>query len=174
MPERKSEPVTEAKVKLSCHVVAYDKYGNKTGERFSDMGLKALAQFIQALILASNQSVTDTSNNPQTVSNGTATSTLQVVAGTDSTAASFTQYHLLAQSAGSSGYVAATVNAISGSSFTVTGTITNGSGSTINYAEVGIYVTNAAHIFCLARDAFTALPVSDQGTLAVTYTFSFT
>jgi hypothetical protein len=78
---------------------------------------------------------------------------------------------------GASSTCAGTLGTISEASgaagnFTVTGTITNSSGSTITYSELGLMMTNGANVFLLTHDVFTGVPVSTTGTLAVTYTIT--
>jgi hypothetical protein len=172
--EGKSESITRHAT-LFLRVEAKDEFGNLTAVREgpSNMTLKQFAQFVQANILNSAQTVTDTSNTARSVSANSASTAINIVAGTSTTAATFTDFKLGTQQGGSSGSQAATVNAISGQSFTVTATITNTSGGSVNYAEVGIQNTAATFTFQLCHDVFTAVTVSNNGTLAVTYTISF-
>ena len=168
------QPGGNVGMKIRVKVVARDANGKITGVRYHDMSTIGLAQFIQAQIWGYvTGTIKDTGGTGRTVTAYSTVSAQQIVAGTGTTAATFADNVLQAQSASTSGYVSATMNAISGSTFTITGTITNGSGSTINYAEIGLYVTMNTWIFMLAHDVFTALPVSATGTLGVTYTATF-
>lgn len=169
-----------AGIRLTARLVAKNRKGRITGMRQHDMGLAQIALFIQQNILVgvggAAVNITDTGNSARSINPNTATGTIYIVAGTTGTGPAFTDYKLGAQSASTSGYVAATVNALNTGTgiFTVTGTITNSSGSTITYAEVGVTIICATYTFCLARDTFTGLPVSDGGTLGVTYSVTTT
>ena len=169
-----SEPIPRH-FSVYLKVEAFDEHGYRTAVREgpSNMTLKQFAQFVQANILNTAETITDTGGTGRSISANTSSATINIVAGTNTTAATFTDNKLGSQSAGSSGSQAATVNAISGQSFTVTATITNSSGLSINYAEVGIQNTAATFVFQLCHDVFTAVTVSNNGTLAVTYTISF-
>lgn len=144
---------------------------------------KQWAQFAQVYLMGnlstavSASSVLNTANSGQTIAASNATSTFQVVAGTTGTAAAFTDVKLGAQSASSSGFVTAAQTALSSNAYTITGTITNGSGSTISYNEVGIYATANSQIYCWCHDAPLSggpYSVSNSGTLAITYTHTWT
>jgi hypothetical protein len=164
---------SEVGVKVRTKLVARDRNGRVTGVRYSDMAVIGLAQFIQANILATAETIKDTGGTNRSISANTSTGTLRVVVGTTGTAPTFTDNALGAQSAGTSGYMSATVNAISGSQFTVTGTITNSSGNSITYAEMGETLVAATYTFLLSHSTFTGLPVSNGGQLACTDTWSF-
>lgn len=170
-------------MQICVKMVAYDELGRITGvyENPYDLGTKAFAQLIQNNILDTAESITDTTNTSRSLTVNSAATVPMIVAGTGTTAAAFTDYALSSIASGgtyggsnSSGNQAATVNAISSNTFTVTATITNTSGSTIAYSEVGMAVTVATYTFLIAHDVFTALNVSNNGTLAVTYTLTFT
>lgn len=141
------------------------------------LATQAFAQFSQANLLATAESILDTGNTSRSISANTSTGTVRIVAGTGSTAAAVTDYALQTPTSGASGYVAATINAYSGSgtsgAFTVTGTITNTSGSTITYSEVGVTIVASTYTFLLTHDVFTGLAVSNNGTLATTYTLTY-
>lgn len=166
VPERKG------RIRIRVQLVARDADGNITGERcLDDLATKQLAQFVQALVLASTQTITDTGGTGRSVANASATTAPTILAGTGSTAAAYNDTALGTQTETVSG----TVNAYSGSgtsgSFTVTGTITAGADRA--YAEVGLRCTNGGNTFLLCRDVFSVLNVSNTGTLAVTYTLTF-
>lgn len=135
-----------------------------------DLGTAQLAEFIQALILATTETITDTGGTGRSIANATATSAVTIAAGTGTNAATVTDTNMQTQTETVSG----TVNAYSGSgssgSFTVTGTITAGANRA--YAEVGLIITCSTHTFLLCHDSFSVLNVSNGGTLAVTYTFT--
>ncbi len=160
-------------LRVGLDIKAYDRDGNLTGEfhKDNDLMTKQFAQFVQALLLNSTQTITDVSSSTHSVANASATTTPTILAGTNGTAAAVTDVALGAQTE----TVAGTVNAYSGSgtsgSFTVTGTITAGADRA--YQEVGLRVTNAANLYLICRDVFTTLNVSNGGTLAVTYTLTF-
>ena len=161
-------------LKVRVKLVARDKDGRVTGVRYHDMAVTGIAQFIQANLYATAESIKDTGNSTRAIAANTSTGTVQIVAGTGTSGPTFADIALGSQTAGTSGYIAATVNALSGSSFTLTGTITNTSGGTVNYSEIGITIVAGGWTFLLAHDVFTALPVSQNGTLGTTYTHSFT
>lgn len=164
---------------VKVEIVARDAQGNITGryENAHDLATLQMAQLVQNNILATAEAVTDTGNASRSLSANSATSVPRIVAGIGATAAAYNDYALQTPTAGTSGYVAATINAASGSgtscSFTVTGTITNTSGSSVSYGEVGITIVCATYTFLLCHDVFSALPVSNNGTLAVTYTLTY-
>lgn len=169
-------PYQKGGIYWKIELVAKDENGNETGRYINDydLGTKQFAQFVQNNILDTAESVTDTGGTSRSLSANSATSSVNIVAGIGTSAANFTDHALTTPTAGSSGTIAGTVNAISSNTFTVTGTITNTSGSTINYAEVGITVVSATYTFLLTHDVFSALGVSNNGTLAITYTATFT
>lgn len=138
---------------------------------------QAFALFTQNNMLATAESIKDTGNTSRSLSANSACSAPTIVAGTGTTAAAVTDVSLQTQQGGSSGSQAATINAYSGAgtsgSYTVTATITNTSGGTVAYAEVGLTIVSATFTFLIAHDVFSALSVSNNGTLAVTYTFTF-
>jgi hypothetical protein len=144
-----------------------------TGEvvKDHDLATKQFAQFVMALLLNSTQTINDTTATGRSVANASATTAPTILAGTTATAATVTDTALGAQTETQSG----TVNAYSGSgssgSFTVTGTITAGADRA--YTEVGLRVTNGGNTFLICRDTFSTLNVSSSGTLAVTYTLTF-
>lgn len=178
-----NKPGSRGRIQIGLMVEARDSAGKLTGvyKNALDLGTKALAQLIQNNIFDTAETVTDTSNTGRALTVNSACTVPMVVAGTGTTAAAFADYALTTIATGgtyggsnSSGNQAATINAISSNTFTVTATITNTSGSTITYAEVGMACTSATFTFLLAHDVFTGLAVSNNGTLAVTYTLTFT
>ena len=166
-------------MKTSVSVVARDKDGNIIGNYYKedDLETKQFAQIVQNNIFDTAESVTDITNTARSLTVNSASTAPTIVAGTGTTAAAVTDYVLQTPVSGSSGSIAATINAYSGSgtsgSFTITGTITNTSGATINYSEVGLEVTISTYVFLITHDVFTALGVSNSGTLAITYTLTF-
>ncbi len=155
-----SEPNPTMRLKLK--VVAYEPCENKehwgkpcdrqkkvsgTYENVDDLFTAAFAAFVQANIMNSNANpnVKDTGGTSRAINANSAVSALTIVAGTGTTAAAVSD------------------NALQG-------TITNTSGASIAYSEVGITVTAATFVFLIAHDVFTALNVSKNGTLQVTYT----
>lgn len=140
-------------------------------EKEHDLATTQFAKLVQALILNSTQTITDITSTGRSIANASATTTPTIAAGTTGTAATVADVALGA----STETVAATVNATSGAgstcTFTVTGTITAGADRA--YTEVGLTVVNAAHTFLICRDTFSVLNVSNTGTLAVTYSLSF-
>lgn len=133
-----------------------------------DLTTKQFAQLIQinGLALAS-ASMKDTAGASHTETANTAVSSPTILAGTDTTAAAFTDFALNAQTESA----AASVNAIASNTFTVTAVIT--AGASRNYTEVALQITLNSHTYVICRDVFTAVPVSSGGTLTVTYTISF-
>ena len=183
--DNETEQQEHGLIRLKVKVVARDADGTIVGQtEMDDLSTKALAQLIQNNILDSAQTITDTTDTARSLTVNSAATVPMIVAGTGSTAAAFTDYALTAIATGgtyggsnSSGNQAATVNAISSNTFTVTGTITNSSGSAITYAEVGMACTVSTYTFLLAHDipnGSTGYTVSNGGTLAVTYTATFT
>jgi hypothetical protein len=137
-------------------------------EKEHDLTCKALAQLIMLNILHSAQIITDTSNTGNSESVNTACTSPLIAAGTSGTSATFADHVLGTETE----TVSATVGSISSNTFAVTGTITAGANRA--YQEVGIRVTANSHLYLLTHDTFSTLNVSNTGTLAVTYTFTFT
>lgn len=151
-----------------------------------DLATKQFAQWVQVAMLNTAQTITNTSGTGIAVTAGSISKTPLVVAGTGAGTAAVTDTALFTigtggsyTAAAGSGSVAASINAYSGSgtsgSFTITGTITNSSGGTLNYTEVGVSVTDSAVVnaYLVAHDTFSTLAVSNNGTLSVTYTATF-
>ncbi|MGC8580428.1 MAG: hypothetical protein ACP5MB_10285 [bacterium] len=173
--------------KVAVSLTAYDENGNITGRYYNplDLSTKQMAQWVQASIFNTAETITNTAGTGIAVTADTSPgTTILICAGTGTTAAAVTDYALgtpIASgeytAATASGSVAATIGAYSGSgtsgSFTVTGTITNSSTATIAYSEVGIVVGNGTNAYLLTHDVFSALNVSANGTLAVTYTLTY-
>lgn len=166
LPERKG------RIRIGVKLQSFDAEGNLLDERcMDDLATKQFAQLVQALIFNSTQTIADTSNATHSVANASATTAPTILAGTTGTAATVTDFALGAQTE----TVAGTVNAYSGSgssgSFTITGTITATADRA--YQEVGLRVTNGGNTYLVCHDTFSTLNVSNTGTLAVTYTLTF-
>jgi hypothetical protein len=134
-------------------------------------------KFVQAAILGTTETITDTGaagrSVTKTVDGGVVPASTLICAGTGGSAATVADTNMQTQT---ESIANPTVNAISGSgatgTFTVTGTITATADRA--YTEVGIKVTTTttAWVFLICHDTFSALNVSNGGTLATTYTFS--
>lgn len=153
-------------------VEARDKDGNVTGVIERDaLATKQFAQLAQLNLLASAQTIKDTGGASNSETANTAASAPTIAAGTSGTSATVTDFALGAETETQS----ATINAYSGSgssgSFTITGTITAGSARA--YQEVGLKITVNTHVYLICHDTFSTLNVSSGGTLAVTYTLSW-
>jgi copper homeostasis protein CutC len=147
-------------------------------ENTNDLSTNQFAGWIINNILDTAQTIKNTSGTGIAETVNKAVSTLTIVAGTGTTAASVADYTLQTPVSGSSGSIAGTVSYTAPSSgtsgsFTVTGTITNSSGNTIAYSEVGMTISDGTNTFLIAHDVFSALNVSNGGTLAVTYTATY-
>jgi hypothetical protein len=120
------------------------------------MMLAQAAQFFQLNVLGSNETIKDTGGTGRALTAPTTLSGLALIAGTGSSAATVLDYSLQTAVAGSSGTCTPSVGAYSGSgtsgSFSVTGTITNSSGSTIDYQEFGLTVSDGTHTYLLTHD----------------------
>jgi hypothetical protein len=126
----------------------------------------------------------DSAGATHTVSAGFTASTPYINAGTGSTTCYVDDCVLTSQQSNSpagTGAIAATVSAYTGGasatsgSFTVTGTITNGTAGNITYKEIGVYVYIAALSawFLISHDLIngtTGYVVSASGTMACTLT----
>ena len=125
--------------KVGVQAIARDGDGNITGiyENDSDLICQSWAQFVILQILAQGSTLTVTDQNEYGAldcGNARDDYGLTINAGIGAAAASVTDYTLGTLTAGSSGSVAAVVNWATESSgtsgsFTVTGTITNSTGS---------------------------------------------
>jgi hypothetical protein len=155
-----------APAQCDCPKVLVSSYQND-----ADLTTAQFAQFVMCNILASAQTIK--AEDATTASYGGATPATitapTIEAGTSGTAAATADY-VLGTATGET--VAATVNAYSAGSFTLTGTIT----ATANraYQEVGLRITTGGKNFLICHDTFTTQNVSNTGTLAVTYTMTFT
>lgn len=163
----------------NINIVAKDDKGNITGTcSIKDpIATEQFTQLVPRNILNTVEGVTDTTGTARSIPANTACTIASIVAGIGVTAAAVTDFALTIPVAGSSGNTSATTNPYAGSgtsrNFTVTGTITNSSGSTIQYSELGIQITIATVTFLISHDVFSPLSVSNGGTLAVTYTATF-
>jgi hypothetical protein len=180
-------------IHVAVHIEARDAQGNLTGvyDNPDDRTVTAFAQFIQAnLLVTTPTSLSETLNNVQgvnkasSISTGQAMTTPVIVAGTTATASTFADY-ALGDGTTNTDYKTtsyycntATTHALSSNTFTITSTITNGGAPAISYAEVGFAITAATFQFLLLHDApLTGGPFNVSGgggTLAVTYTLTFT
>lgn len=170
-----SEPqVNPNNCRLWLRVEARDPEGNLTGVREGPTNLltNQFPAFVQSFLLA-----TTPNTNPKRVSDGAATaisganSAPTGRAGTNATAAAVTDFKLGTETE----TAAATVNAnpttgTTSGTFTITYTVTAGADRA--YTEVGVTITNNTNLYLLCHDVFTALNVSNTGTLAVTYTWT--
>jgi hypothetical protein len=153
-----------------------------------DIAVNALAQLIQVNILAlAAQTIKTVANSAQAISVGDVASAPVVVAGVTSTTPAFTDFALGDGTTNTDYHTtgsychAGAVQAISSNTFQVTGTIACAVGGGVTYKEVGLAVTitHAASpfYFLLAHDLVnsgTGYLVSNGGSLAVTYTGTFT
>ena len=130
-------------------------------------------QLTQVQIFNTGLTLKDTSGNTHALSANQTITAVNFTAGIGTTAANFSDYALGSPVAGASGYAAATMNAPSGSSYTITATITNSSGNPISYAEIGVTVTIGGNVFLVSHDVSSAYPVSAGGQLNCTETASF-
>jgi len=145
--------------------------GMRTGP--TNLLTNVFGKFTQAGMFGATQTITDTSSTgrsvTKTLDGGVATVTGW--AGTGATAATVADTN---SQTSTETTTSVTVNAISGSgssgSYTITFTIT--ATADRSYTECGLKstTTSTSWIFLMARDTFTALSVSNSGTLAVTYT----
>lgn len=156
---------------IPCTCMHKPEHSLGVREKDDDLFTKQFAQFVQALIFNSTQTIADTSNATHSVANASATTAPTILAGTSGTAATVTDVALGTQTE----TVAGTVNAYSGSgasgSFTITGTIVATADRA--YQEVGLRVTNGGNSYLVCHDTFSTLNVSNTGTLAVTYTLTW-
>ncbi len=147
-----------------------------------DLSTIGLASLVQNNILYTVPTdFKDTGNTARTTTRNSACTAPLINAGTGASAPAVTDYCMETWTDDASHRIAATVNAISGWSgasgtFTVTGSITNGSAGDITYKEVGITVVMQTWTFLITHDTVNAgsgYLVSIGGTLAVTYTFTY-
>jgi hypothetical protein len=127
------------------------------------------------------QTITDTSNATHSVTANSAVSAPTLVAGSGTTTPAVSDYKLQTQLSGTSGYTTSVTSGgsltESGSSgtYTITGTITNGSGGNLTYAEIGMTVTIGGNVFLILHDltnGASGYVVSNGGTCAITYTIT--
>jgi hypothetical protein len=133
-------------------------------------------------VFAQTQSVKDTSAASHNVAAGFTASAPTICTGTGSTTPDVDDFVIetpVTDTPAGTGKIAATINAYSGGtttgSFTITGTITNGSAADITYKEIGMEVTIATYVYLVLHDLVngaTGYLVSVSGTLACTYTIT--
>lgn len=166
-------PPGRGQIKIKLDVRGYDPDGTLVGHecKDDDLATKQFAQVVMALVFASTQTIADTSASTHSVANNTATSAVTVLAGTTGTAATVLDTALGAQTETGT----TTVNAYSGSgssgTFTITSTVTATADRA--YQEVGLRITIGGNLYLLCHDTFSTVNVSNTGTLAVTYTITF-
>ncbi len=169
-----------------------DCQGGIVGECWSDLSTlqfgKWMAQAILGGIAGAAVNILDVNNTNRSVSAGNSGGAIPpyIVAGTGATGPNFNDYNLQTFGGGAtSNYNVATnysaqalVGAISANNnLSITATITNSSGATITYKEVGLVMTSATFQFLICHDTVNAgagFPVSATGTLTVTYTGALT
>jgi hypothetical protein len=172
----------QGKVHVKCRVAVVNKETGKEEEVWIDNyhgGTVQLSNLIAANILGAAQTSVckDTAGTAtRTVAANSATSAWQIVAGTAGTTAAVTDYQLNTQytTVAGCGAQTPTVNAVNTSTdvFTVTANM-QGPPATVVYKEVGIYVTAATYVFCIARDYNSGgWSVDVLHYLAVTYTIT--
>lgn len=158
-----------------------------------DMSLKQFCAILMPNIfntaLVINQAY-DTSGSSHTISANSATSALQIVAGSGTTAPNAsTDVAIQTQLAGADGAVTpthvgtasadGTLNSTGASSttFLVVGTMTNSTLGNETWGNIGLYITIGGNVYMLAHDqtnGATGYPVSAGGSVAVTYTVTST
>jgi hypothetical protein len=138
-----------------------------------NLATNVYAKFVQAAVMGQTTSITDTGSASRSVTNTVDGGVNQRTghAGTGATAATVADIVLQTPTESST---SVTINAVSGAgstgTFTITFTVT--AGALRSYTEVGLAVrtTTGSWNFLLFRDTFSALSVSNGGTLATTYT----
>jgi hypothetical protein len=180
-------------IRVHLHLEARDPDGKITGvyDNPNDRTVTAFAQFIQANIMVTTPtSLSETLNDVQgvnkasSISTGQAMTTPVIVGGTTSTGSTFADY-ALGDGTTNTDYKTtsyycntATIHALTSNTYTVTSTLTNSGSPAISFAEVGMAITAATFQFLLLHDApLTGGPFNVSGgggTLAVTYTLTFT
>jgi hypothetical protein len=172
-----SQNPNQGNIKLSYRVAVVDKNTGEESQVYEgpDPGTVQLSNLMCANIFNTAQTSVckDTGGTTtRTVGANSATSVVQIVAGTDATGAAVTDYKLNAQSAAGAGAQTATVNVVNTGTgvFTLTANMA-APASQIVYAEIGIYLTCATYVFCVARGtAGGTWTVDTSHYLAVTYT----
>jgi hypothetical protein len=144
----------------------------------NDIAVEAFANWVQVNILNSTVSnpFKDTGGTNRSPSANTAVTAVNIRAGSGVSAPLFADFAIESPLAGGSGFNTATINAIGAGNFTVTSTITNSSGGNLTYGNVGIEITANAFVYLLTHDQTNAgvgYLVSNLGTVAVTYTITF-
>ncbi len=183
IPEVTYAPMPEnwkqGKVHIKVQVDVVNKKTGKVEKRWIDNyngGTVQLSNLIAANIFGAAQTSVckDTGGTAtRTVAANSATSAWQIVAGTGGTTAAVTDYVLGTQVANQQGIQTPTVSAVNTSTdvFTLTANMAAPSSGTTVYKEVGIYVTAATYVFCVARDYNSGgWSVDTVHYLAVTYT----
>jgi hypothetical protein len=156
------------------------------GETFKDpdMGLYAFAAALIANVFDTNNtatSVPDTGGTSRSWAANSATSSINIRAGSGTTTPTFGDHVIqtpLTNSPAGTGLISATTgtaitNNTTNGTFVITGTFTNGTVGNLTYAEIGIEATANTFIFLLSHDltnGATGYIVSPSGTVAVTYT----
>lgn len=163
-------------------VIGRDADGTETGRYESgqeDLITQQWAQFCYTNIFGTTGSIIAITGSTISTVVWSTLSALTIAAGTGTNAAQVNDHALQTIAGTTAGTCPGTLSAFpaegaaTSGSFTITGTITNNSGGTINYSEIGIEINdNAAHTYLLTHDVFVAVPVSNTGTLSITYTIT--
>src|SRR5271169_3162503 len=126
----------------------------KSGHFLGDMAIRAMAWGMQLNLFKTNETMQDVTgaSNPETAN--TAITAVNIHAGSGVTAPSFTDFQIETplSNTGTTAFVTAVMHAISGAAFTVTGTLTNSTGSTITYGNLGLEITLNSHTYLVTHD----------------------
>lgn len=170
------------RMRVSLDLDCRDKDGNLTSHfHKDDITVLQLAQSIQAGLGAlTGQTLKATDATTQTVNAAITMGTPKIHFGIGATAAAFTDFTIQTTAGAATDAPAATINAISSNTFTITATWTNSTAGSISISELAweavliTGVTTTGKSYILTHDQFTGQPVSAGGTAAATLTFTFT
>lgn len=174
------------RVHVKLELLLRDAKGKVCGGGILEYDLTVLqsAQFFVSnqLGVASGLSFKDTSGTSHAQTAQVLSGTPQIEFGTGSTSATWSDF-AIQTAAGGTNPVTGTVSAITpggtSGTFTVTGTWTNSTGSSVTISELALYVTTTAGMasnstFALTHDVFSgqAVPNGGQASATLTYTWS--
>ncbi len=159
-------------------VIARDADGNETGryQDAADLMTQQWAQFAYTQVFGTSGSIITITGATVSVPVWSTLTALTICAGTGTNAAQVSDTKMQTLSGTLAGTCPGTLSAFpptqsgTSGSFTVTGTITNTSGSSITYSEIGLQMTLGANSYLLTHDVFTGVVVSYTGTLSISYT----
>jgi hypothetical protein len=169
-------------MRITLDLDVYEPDGTfKTHFHKEDITVLQLAQAIQSSYMALfTATLKATDATTQVIASAVTMNAPKIHFGIGATAAAFADFAIQTTAGAATDAPAATINAISANTFTVTATWTNSTAGTISISELALEcvltagVTTTGKSYILTHDQFAGQAVSASGTAAATLTFTFT